>query len=144
MPDWNSRLAVSWQDAGGIRKIVPVDSFSPSFSLNAEVLHSIEATHLGVVYSPQSMTFSLSVKAIGDSAGQLTSLALNGTRFDIILQETDQGQDWSFKKIVMQECIITSATPTNATISGAPSATFSGFSLAARAEPKTGPSVSIP
>ena len=115
-----------------------------SFSLNAEVLHSIEATHLGVVYSPQSMTFSLSVKAIGDSAGQLTSLALNGTRFDIILQETDQGQDWSFAKIVMQECIITSATPTNATISGAPSATFSGFSLAARAEPKTGPSVSIP
>jgi thiamine pyrophosphokinase len=90
------------------------------------------------------MTFSLSVKAIGDSAAQLTALALNGTRFDIILQETDQSNDWSFTKIVMQECIITSASPTNAVISGAPTATFSGFSLAAQAQPKIGPSVSIP
>ena len=28
------------------------------------------------------------------------------------------GNDWSFTKIVMQECIITSASPTNAVISG--------------------------
>jgi thiamine pyrophosphokinase len=144
MPDWNSRLAVSWQDSSGVHKLVPVDAFAPSFSLNAEVLHSIEATHIGVVYSPKSMTFSLSVKAIGDSAAQLTALALSGTRFDIILQETDQGSDWSFAKIVMQECIITSASPTNAVISGAPAATFSGFSLASQVQPKTGSPVSLP
>jgi hypothetical protein len=144
MPDWTSRLAAFWQDSSGVKKIVPVDGFTPSFSLNAEVLHSIEATHIGVVYSPKSMTFSLSVKAIGDSAAQLTTLALNGSKFDIILQETDQGTDWSFAKIVMQDCIITSASPSNAVISGAPAATFSGFSLAAQTEPKVGPSVSIP
>jgi hypothetical protein len=144
MPDWNSRLAVSWQDGAGVHKIVPVDSFSPSFSLNAEVLHSIEETHIGVVYSPKSMTFSLSVKAIGDSAAQLTSLALAGQRFDLILQETDHGNDWSFAKIVMQNCILTSAAPTNATIAGAPAATFSGFSLGARVEPKTGSPAQIP
>jgi hypothetical protein len=144
MPDWSSRLAVSWQDATGVHKIVPVDSFSPSFSLNAEVLHSIEETHIGVVYSPQAVTFSLSVKAIGDSAAELTGLALAGQRFDLILQETDQGNDWSFKKILLQNCILTSAAPTNATIAGAPAATFSGFSLSARVEPKTGQPAEIP
>jgi hypothetical protein len=144
MPDWNSRLAVSWQDTGGVHKIVPVESYIPSFTLNAEVLHSIEETHIGVVYSPKSMTFSLSVKAIGDSAAQLTALALAGQRFDLILQETDQGNDWSFSKIVMRDCVLTAATPTNATISGAPSATFSGFSLAANVEPKSGSSVGLP
>jgi hypothetical protein len=144
MPDWNSRLAVSWQDAAGSHLITPIDSFTPSFSLSTEVLHSIEATHIGVVQSPKSITFSLSVKAIGDSAAQLTSLALAGTPFDLIVQENDGGFAWSFVKVLLRSCYITSATPTNATISGAPSATFSGFSLAAEAEPKTGSSVSIP
>jgi len=128
MPDWNTRLAVS----------------SPSFALTAEVLHSIEATHIGVVYNPQSMTFSMSVKAIGDTAARLTTLALNGTRFNIILQESEGGADWSFKSVVMTDCIITSAAPSAATISGAPAATFSGFSLSAKAEPKLGGTVRIP
>ena len=145
MPDWNTRLAVSYEASDGTSgEISPIDSFSPSFALSAEVLHSIEATHIGVVYNPQSMTFSMSVKAIGDAAARLTTLALNGTRFNIILQESEGGADWSFKSVVMTDCIITSAAPSAATISGAPAATFSGFSLAAKAEPKLGGTVRIP
>ena len=145
MPDWKSRLAVSYtNEAGDTVDLTPIDSFSPSFSLNAEVLHSIEGTHIGVVYSPEAMSFSISVKAIGEVAADLTSLALKGKRFDITLQETDDGTDWSFAKIVLSECIITSATPTTASVSGAPTATFSGFSLAASSEPKVGSKSEIP
>jgi hypothetical protein len=88
------------------------------------------------------MSFSLSVKAVGDVAARLTALALEGKRFDIVLQEGDDGTDWSFKKVVMSQCVITSATPTSATISGAPAATFSGLSLAASIEADQ--TVSIP
>lgn len=145
MPDWKTRLAVSYTDEdGNTVDITPIDSFSPSFSLNAEVMHSIEQTHIGVIYTPQAMSFSMTVKAIGDVAAQLTALALEGKRFDVTLQETDDGNDWSFSKIVMTDCIITSANPTNATISGAPMASFSGFSLAASSEPKSGSAIEIP
>jgi hypothetical protein len=145
MADWNTRLAVTYTDEDkNTVSISPIDTFTPTFSLNAEVLHSIEATHIGVVYSPQAISFSMSVKAIGPVAAQLTSLALEGKRFEIVLQESEGGSDWAFKKLIMKDCIITSATPTTATISGAPSATFSGFSLAASSEPKTGKTVEIP
>jgi hypothetical protein len=89
------------------------------------------------------MSFSMTVRAIGDAAAQLTALALEGKRFDIILQEGDGGSDWSFRKIVMSQCVITSAAPTAATVSGAPSATFSGVSLGASAETAAG-TVQIP
>ena len=145
MSDWNSRLAVHYDAADGSHgEISPIDSFSPSFALNAEPLHSIEATHIGVIYNPQGMTFSMTVKAIGDVAAKLTMLALNGTRFNVVLQETDGGSDWSFKSVVMSDCIITSAAPSAATITGAPAATFSGFSLSSKAEPKNGAAVKIP
>lgn len=138
MPDWNSRLAVSYNDGTADIAITPIKSFTPSFSLNAEALHSLEATHIGVVYSPESMSFSLTVDAIGPAAAQLTLLALNGTRFSVLLQETDGGDDWSFGSVVMANCVITSATPTAATVSGAPSATFSGFALSSTVTPKPG------
>jgi hypothetical protein len=144
MPDWQTRLAVSYQDATGTHQITPIDSFSPTFALNATAMHSIEATHIGVIYSPDAMSFAISVKAIGDAAAQLTILALGHLQFDIVLQESDTGTDWSFKKIVMSACVITSAAPTAATPTGAPSATFSGFSLAADAEPKTGAGATLP
>jgi hypothetical protein len=144
MPDWKTRLAVRYDDGTGPKDITPIDSYTPSFSLNAEAMHSIEDTHIGVIYSPESLSFSMTVKAIGSVAAALTTLALNGTRFDIILQESDTGEDWSFSKIVMSDCIITSANPTSATISGAPSATFSGFSLAAEVEDKSGGKASSP
>ncbi len=103
MREWKTRLAVSFIADGVTHLVSPIDSFSPSFSLNAEPLHSIEQTHIGVVYSPQSMTFSLTVKALGDVAGQLTSLAMKGAPFDIILQESE-GDDWAFHSIVMSNC----------------------------------------
>lgn len=143
MPDWETRLAVSYNDGSGDVEISPIDSFSPTFSLNAEVLHSIEETHIGVVYSPQAISFSMTVRAIGDVAARLTTLALNGTRFDIVLKEKE-GDDWSFRNVVLSDCVITSATPSSATISGAPSATFSGLSLGARTEPKAGAGAVIP
>lgn len=144
MREWKTRLAVSFSANGSTYLISPIDSFSPSFAMNAEPLHSIEATHIGVVYQPDSITFSMTVKALGDVAGQLTALALKGTSFDILLQEQD-GDDWSFHSIVMSNCVITSAAPSNASISGAPSATFSGFALSGKAEGKAASTtVSVP
>jgi hypothetical protein len=145
MADWNTRLAVSYTDENGQQvNITPIDAFTPSFALNAEALHSVERTHIGVVYTPEAMSFSMTVKAIGDVAAKLTILALQGQRFSVLLQEAEGGDDWSFATIVMADCIITSATPTSATISGAPSATFSGFALSATATPKTGAAVTVP
>jgi len=141
MTNWNSRLAVLYEDETGQHTIAPIDSFTPTFALNAEPLHSIEQTHIGVVYTPPAITFQMSVRAIGDGTAQLTSLAMRGLHFNIILQE-NEGDDWSFNSIVLSDCLITSAQPTAATISGAPTATFSGFSLAVTADPKTGDGVS--
>ena len=137
MPDWKSRLSVKYKGSDGSYKLItPIDSFQPSFSLNAEALHSIEATHIGVVYSPASISFSMTVKAIGPVAADLTALALAGERFEVVLEENDDGDDWSFSKVVLTDCIITNATPSTASPSGAPSATFSGFSLSAKAPGK--------
>jgi hypothetical protein len=134
MADWKSRLVVSYVDNGKTNVISPIDTFSPTFALNAEVLHSIERSHIGVIYSPQNISFSMTVKAIGSAAAELTHLALTGTRFEINLQESGDGTQWAFAKVVLTDCVITSANPTSASPSGAPSATFSGFSLAASAE----------
>jgi hypothetical protein len=129
--NWQSRLSVSYSvGTGKPEKITPIDSFQPSFSLNAEALHSIERTHIGVVYSPSQISFSMSVKAIGTAAAKLSLLALKGTPFDVVLEEGEGDPvQWSFKEVVLSGCVITSATPTSATISGAPAATFSGFAL---------------
>lgn len=140
MPDWRTRLAVSFQVDGKTVQITPIDQFSPTFTLGAEPLHSVERTHIGVIYQPKSLTFSITVRAIGGVVGQLTALALRGTPFDILLQEAE-GEDWSFSSFVMRRCIITSAQPGAATISGAPSATFSGFSLETSVDPKVGEAV---
>jgi hypothetical protein len=142
--DWKTRLAVTYVDENGVKvDVSPVDSFSPNFALNAEVHHSIERTHIGAIFMPESITFSMTVKAIGGVAAKLTVLAMKGQRFDITLHEND-GTDWAFKSVVLRDCLITSATPSSATVSGAPSATFSGFSLQASAESKDAAAVTIP
>jgi hypothetical protein len=127
MPDWNTRLAVKVKVGTTTSYISPIDSFSPTFAVSAEPLHSIERTHIGVVRTQPSITFTMSVRAIGPAVAQLTQLALNGAEFDIVMQE-EEGQDWSFASLVLGNCTITSATPTTATVSGAPMASFSGFS----------------
>jgi len=143
MPDWNTRLAVSYTDKSGTPVLItPIDSFAPTFGLGATELHSIEATHIGIVYAPRAISFTMTVKAMGTVAASLMELALNGQRFDITLQE-GEGTDWSFKSIVLSNCVITSAN-TNAPVSGAPTATFSGVSLHAKEDSKTGTSAEIP
>src|SRR5688572_27405090 len=101
MPDWKSRLAVVYTkldengNLGEPVSISPIDTFTPTFSLATEPVHSIEATHLGAIYNPQSITFSMTVKAIGEVVGKLTKLALEGALFNVTLQE-GEGDDWSF------------------------------------------------
>jgi hypothetical protein len=130
MPNWNSRLSVKYNAGGGEQQITPIDSFQPTFAMNAEPLSSVEATHIGVVYMPEQISFSMSVKAIGPATAQLTKLALSGKPFQIILEEVDEGDvEWSLAEVLLDQCIITNASPSNATISGAPAATFSGFAL---------------
>ena len=141
--DWRTRLAVSYTENGKTVDITPIDSFSPSFSLAIEPIHSIERTHVGAVFSPQSITFSMTVKAIGDVAARLTALAMEGKRFDITLQEK-VGDDWAFESVVLGDCMITSAMPTSASPTGAPTATFSGFSMHATTESKDKVKVEIP
>jgi len=147
MADWTTRLAVSYQDPTTKQavSITPIDSFSPTFALAADVLHSIEQTHIGVIYNPQAISFSMTVKAIGDVVGKLTQLALSRQRFDVTLQEQQgTGDDWSFHSIVLTDCVITNASPSPTTVQGAPAATFSGVSLHATADPKAASKVTIP
>jgi hypothetical protein len=144
MPDWNTRLVVQVTSDGATPPdITPIDQFTPTFSIPAEALHSVEKTHIGVVYAPKSITFSLTVRAIGGAVGRLTKLALNGDRFNVLLQQ-QEGNDWSFSSIVLTDCIITSAQPGAATVSGAPSATFTGFSLASTVTPNGGQPLEVP
>ncbi|MEV0154974.1 hypothetical protein AB0H57_14675 [Micromonospora sp. NPDC050686] len=141
--EWKTRLAVQYTKDSETVLISPIDSFTPSFSLNVEALHSCEVTHMGAIYAPVTMNFTMTVKAIGDVAGRLTKLALDGQLFDISLLE-HTGDDWSFSSFVLRDCLITSATPSTATISGAPAATFSGFSLGAEVDPKVGDKSTLP
>jgi hypothetical protein len=126
--NWNTRLAVRYTDGGGDHEISPIQSFTPTFATAAEPLHSIERTHVGVVTQPYSLTFSMTVNAIGPATAQLTKLALNGTEFSLTLLE-GSGNDWSFSTVVLSRCVITSVSPTAASVMGAPQATFSGFSM---------------
>lgn len=129
MPTWmTTRLAVI-VDGDSDHPLTPVESCTPTFSLNTEVVHSVEATHVGWIANPDSFTFSLSVKAIGGAAAQLTRLALEGSEFEIGLYEAAGSTgEWDFSHVLMRRCLITSANPSTATINGAPAATFSGIS----------------
>jgi len=141
MADWvKTRLVVQVDD----EDITPIESFTPSFNLNTEVLHSIEATHVGYIANPASINFSMTVRAIGSASATLTALALEGTEFKIALMKASDSapDEWDFEKIVLERCIITSANPSNASISGAPVASFSGVALEASA--KTDSEYSIP
>lgn len=143
MANWRSRLVVSYVQNGEKKTITPIDSFQPSFSLNAEPVHSIEDTHQGVIFSPDQINFSMTVKALGadGAAARLTHLAAAGSAFNIELEVLEgDDDDWAFESVILADCIITNATPTNASISGAPTATFSGFALGATA--KSGASTS--
>src|SRR5688572_25326597 len=112
MPSWmNTRLAVIL-NGDTKNPISPIDSFTPTFALNTEVAHSLQGTHLGYISNPESYTFTMSVKAIGDSAAQLMRIAMAGQEFEIGMYEAaDSAGEWDFKSIILRKCLITSANP---------------------------------
>jgi hypothetical protein len=141
--DWKTRLGVRFTVNGTETRVHLAQSFVPTFGTSAEPLHAIERTHVGVVATPQALTFTLSVTAVGPAAAELTALALRGDPFDVVLLE-QEGNDWSFSTIVMQHCYVTSAAPGSATVSGAPVATFSGFSLGVAVTDNAGTTTKAP
>lgn len=142
MPTWmTTRLAVIVDDDSD-NPLTPIESFTPTFNLNTEVVHSLEATHIGYIASPENFTFTITVKAIGDSAAKLTRLAMEGTEFSIGMYEAGGSTgEWDFKHVLFRKCLITSANPSNGTINGAPTATFSGVAREAETEDEGTPPV---
>lgn len=126
----NTRLAVI-VDGDTANPLTPVEAFTPSFSLATEVVHSLEATHIGYISNPDNYSFTITVKAIGDGAAKLTKLAMQGTEFQVGMYEAaGSAGEWDFSHVLLSKCRITSANPSNGTINGAPTATFSGVARA--------------
>jgi hypothetical protein len=129
MPDWNSRLEVTVDGT----TVSPIESFTPTYTTPVTPIHSIEADNVGAMFHPQSATFTMTVKAISASAATMSKYAIAGTKFKVQLAES-KGTDWSFKKLLFRDCIITSANPSNAVMDGVPVATFSGIVLGFNAD----------
>ncbi len=122
--NWKTRLEVT---ADG-KVISASDSFTPTFNTQTTPIHSIEADNIGAIFHPQTATFTMTLKAIGPAVAELTRISLDGQKFDISVAEK-QGNDWTFKKLLFRDCLITSANPSNVVIDGAPTATFNGIIL---------------
>src|SRR5260370_29939056 len=122
MPDWNSRLEVSVNGT----TVTPIESFTPTYTTPVTPIHSIEADNVGAMYHPQTATFTMTVKAIGASVATRTGFTVKGTKVNVQVAEK-KGTDWSFKKLLFRDCIITAANPSNAVIDGVPIATFNGI-----------------
>lgn len=129
MPNWQTRLEIS---AGGT-VLSPIDSFTPTLNTPTTVIHSIEADNVGAIFQPQTATFTMTLKAIGPNVAELTQMALAGEKFNIQVAEKT-GTDWTFKKMLFRECLITSANPSNVVIDGVPMATFNGIILGFNAD----------
>jgi len=139
--NWKSRLCVRYKIGDGAEETIqPIESFQPSFAMNAEPLHSVEEINIGVVYMPEQINFSMTVKALGPATAKLTMLAMRGERFQVVLEEfgdEEADPEWSLTEVLLDQCIITNATPSTAAISGAPTATFSGFALGGQSKSAT-------
>jgi hypothetical protein len=122
--NWNTKLAVMVNNS----IVSPIESFSPTFNVGHRVQHSLEADNVGIVTQAQTFSFSLTVRAVGTAVATLTALALNGTRFAIVLTE-QVGTDWTFKSIAFNNCFFTSASPSNVSLDDSPTAMFSGICL---------------
>jgi hypothetical protein len=124
MPDWNTRLVIMLGD----QPISPIDNFTPTFNTPHTILHSVDADNVGLIRQPFTFTFTMTVKAIGTVVADLTELALNGSQFNIAVAEKT-GTDWTFKSIKFNNCVITSASPSNIVIDGVPTASFNCTAL---------------
>lgn len=122
MPDtvhWDTRLEVKV----GADTVTPLDSFTPIFNTPVQVLHSVEADNVGFVVQPHTFTFTMTAKAIGPVVARLTDMARKRTKFTIAVTEK-RGTDWTFTSIAFNDCFITSVSPSNVVIDGAPAASF--------------------
>jgi len=122
--NWNTRLAVAVNGA----IVSPIESFTPTLSVGHRVQHSLEIDNVGIVTQAQTFTFSMTVRAVGAAVATLTTLAMNGSEFQIVVTE-QTGSDWAFKQIAFNRCYFTSAAPSNLTLDDSPTANFSGVCL---------------
>jgi hypothetical protein len=129
MVDWNSRLEISVNGA----TVTPIETFTPTYTTPVTPIHSIEADNVGAMFHPQTAAFTMTVKAIGASVATLAKMTIAGTKFNVQIAEK-KGTDWSFKKLLFRDCVMTSANPTNAVMDGVPVATFNGIVLGFNAE----------
>lgn len=124
MPDWHTRLEITV----GNTVITPIDSFIPTFTSKTSAIHSIEQDNVGYLYKPVEASFQMRVQAIGSAVAELTQMALAGTKFSIQVAEK-QGSEWSFKKLLFRDCVITTANPSDLVQGEAPVAIFKGSIL---------------
>jgi hypothetical protein len=124
MPDWNTRLEVSVNGT----TVSPIDSFMPTITTPRTTIHSIESDNVGAVFQPKTATFSMTLKAISPAVATLAQMALGNTKFNIQVAEKT-GTDWTFKKLLFRDCLITAINPSNVTPDGAPVATVTGIIL---------------
>jgi hypothetical protein len=122
--NWKTRLEVTVDG----KVVSAIDSFTPTFTTQTTPIHSIEADNIGAIFHPQTATFTLTLKAIGPNVAELTKFAIEGKKFNISMAEK-KGTDWTFKKMLFRDCLISSANPSNVVIDGAPAATFNGIIL---------------
>jgi hypothetical protein len=130
MPDWDTRLEIKVGDT----TIAPISQFTPTFNVPHTVIHSIDADNVGYVRQPITFTFTMTVQAIGTVVAELTTMALDGSEFEIAVSQRT-GSDWTFSELKFKRCRITSTNPSNVVIDGAPSASFNCTALIAGATP---------
>jgi hypothetical protein len=122
--NWNTKLAVAVNGT----VVSPIESFTPTLNTGHRVQHSLEQDNVGIVTQAQTFTFTMTVRAVGAAVATLTTLAVNGTEFQIVVTE-QTGTDWTFSQIAFNSCYFTSVAPSNLTLDDAPTATFSGVCL---------------
>src|SRR5690348_5288522 len=117
MISWNSRLQVQVND----KLLMPITSFSTTFTTSTTPIHSIEADNVGVIQKPKVMTFTMTVPAVVSddasvqNAAVLYKLAIAGTPFNVALT-VQSGTDWVFSQLLFRGCYITSANPSAVTV----------------------------
>ena len=122
MASWTSRLQVQVNG----KLLSPITSFQTVFNTSTTAIHSIEADNVGVIQKPRTMTFTMTVPAVlndpstpggpFENSAALYQLAVDGKPFDVALT-VQSGTDWVFKQLLFRNCFITTANPSNVTVS---------------------------
>ena len=141
--DWKTRLGVRFTVDGNETRVFLAQSYVPDVRYQCRTA-ALDRAHPRRRGRDPAVADVHAVRHRDRSGrAELTALALRGDPFDIVLLE-QEGDDWSFSTIVLEQCYITSAAPGSATVSGAPVATFSGFSLAAAVTDNAGTTTKAP